>query len=103
MLCLQSLFLIGCHALLAEDSPTLLLLPVGGEVSSALGAEERLQTGQRPSEFTYRQDPAQLTMTELQRQAVLEQTHTQNLWTIHLNLKVITRLMKQTEDTLFCS
>lgn len=56
MLCLQSLFLVGCHALLTEDSPALLLLPVGGEVSSALGAEERLQTGQRPSEFTYGQD-----------------------------------------------
>lgn len=52
VLSLQSLLLIGCHALLAKDSAALLLLPMGGKVSSALGAEERLQTGQRPSVFT---------------------------------------------------
>ena len=56
MLRLQSLFLIGRHALLTEDSSTLLLLPVRGEVGSALGTEERLHAGQRPSEFAYRQN-----------------------------------------------
>lgn len=55
---LQSLLLIGRHALLTEDSPILLLLPVGCEVGSALGAEERLHAGQGPSEFTYREDSA---------------------------------------------
>lgn len=59
---LQSLLLIGRHALLAEDAAALLLLPVRGEVGSALGAEERLRAGQRPSEFTYRDD-ATLTYT----------------------------------------
>lgn len=49
---LQSLLLIGRHALLTKDPPTLLSLPVGGEVSSALGTEERLRAGQSPSEFT---------------------------------------------------
>ena len=56
---LQSLLLIGRHALLTEDPPALLLLPVGGEVGSALGAEERLHAGQRPSEFTCRQVQSQ--------------------------------------------
>lgn len=51
---LQGLLLIGRHALLAEDPPALLLLPVRSEVGSALGAEERLHAGQRPSEFTCR-------------------------------------------------
>lgn len=54
---LQSLLLIGRHALLAEDSPALLLLPVGGEVGSALGTEEGLHAGQRPPEFTCREEP----------------------------------------------
>lgn len=55
---LQSFLLIGCHALLAKDSPALLLLPVGGEIGSALGTEERLHAGQRPSEFTCKDDSA---------------------------------------------
>lgn len=60
---LQSLLLVGCHALLTEDSSALLLLPVGSEVGSALGAEERLHAGQRPSEFTYREDSASANST----------------------------------------
>lgn len=56
--CLQSLLLIGSHALLTEDSPALLLLPVRGEVGSALGTEEGLHAGQISSEFTCRQDSA---------------------------------------------
>lgn len=98
MLCLQSLFLIGCHALLAEDSPTLLLLPVRGEVSSALGAEERLQTGQRPSEFTYRQDSVNNDRATATGGARAD-AHPEFI----LNLKVITTLLTQTEGTLFCS
>lgn len=58
VLCLQSFFLIGCHALLTKDSPALLLLPVGGEIGSALGAEERLHAGQCTSEFTCKNDSA---------------------------------------------
>lgn len=49
---LQGLLLIGRHALLAEDPPTLLLLPVGGEVGPALSTEEGLHPCQSPSEFT---------------------------------------------------
>lgn len=51
---LQSLLLIGGHALLTQDPPTLLPFPVGGEVSSALGAEKWLHAGQIPPEFTCR-------------------------------------------------
>lgn len=51
---LQCLLLIGCHALLTQDPPTLLPFPVGGEVSSALGAEKWLHAGQIPPEFTCR-------------------------------------------------
>lgn len=56
VLCLQSLLLIGRHALLTEDTAALLLLPVRGEVGPALGAEEWFRAGQRPSEFTCRED-----------------------------------------------
>lgn len=58
VLCLQSFLLIGRHALLAEDSPALLLLPVRGEVGSALGAEERLHAGQCAAEFTCKKQNA---------------------------------------------
>lgn len=43
---LQGLLLIGRHALLTEDATTFLLLPVWGEVSPALGTEERLHVWQ---------------------------------------------------------
>ena len=49
--CLQSLLLVGGHALLAEDPSALLLLPVGGEVGPALGAVEGLHAGQRPPQL----------------------------------------------------
>ena len=48
---LQGLLLVGGHALLAEDPPALLLLPVGGEVGPALGAVEGLHAGQRPPQL----------------------------------------------------
>lgn len=64
MLRLQGLLLIGCHALLAEDPAALLLLPVGCEVRSALGTEERLHARQRPSEFTCTEQPEQHAATE---------------------------------------
>lgn len=97
MLGLQSLFLIGCHALLAEDPPTLLLLPVGGEVSSALGAEERLQTGQRPSEFTYRHDSVNNDRAAATGGAPAD-AHPESM---DNPFKVITTVLKQTEGTLF--
>lgn len=63
---LQSLLLIGGHALLAQDPAALLLLPVGGEVGSALGAEEGLHAGQRSSEFTCTQSSRSAADTEPQ-------------------------------------
>lgn len=43
---LQGLLLIGRHALLAEDTAALLLLPVWSKVSPALSTEERLHLWQ---------------------------------------------------------
>lgn len=40
MLGLQCLLLVGGHALLTENLPTLLLLPVRGEVCAALGTNK---------------------------------------------------------------
>lgn len=51
---LEGLFLIGHHALLAQDSPALLLLPVGGEIRSALGTEEGLRAAKRSPQFACR-------------------------------------------------
>lgn len=53
MLCLQRLLLIGSHALLAQDLPIFLLLPVRGEVSAALGTDKGLHTQEGRAAFPW--------------------------------------------------
>ena len=49
---LQGLLLIGRHAQLTEDAPALLLLPVGGEVRLALGAQKWVCGSRRAAELS---------------------------------------------------